>query len=70
MNKKGDFDFEWLPGFREMMACQNEEQNTQQETDWGNENLQIEAILERLRIFYPDAADGRKRGVDCSRCPA
>ena len=43
MNKKGDFDFEWLPGFREMMACQNEEQNTQQETDWGNENLQIEA---------------------------
>ena len=39
MNKKGDFDFEWLPGFREMMACQNEEQNTQQETDWGNENL-------------------------------
>ena len=81
MNKKGDFDFEWLPGFREMMACQNEEQNTQQETDWGNENLQIEAllppvttgrtaILERLRIFYPDAADGRKRGVDCWRCPA
>ena len=45
MNKKGDFDFEWLPGFREMMACQNEEQNTQQETDWGNENLQIEALL-------------------------
>ena len=37
MNKKGDFDFEWLPGFREMMACQNEEQNTQQETDLGNE---------------------------------
>ena len=32
-------------GFREMMACQNEEQNTQQETDWGNENLQIEALL-------------------------
>ena len=28
-----------------MMACQNEEQNTQQETDWGNENLQIEALL-------------------------
>ena len=24
MNKKGDFDFEWLPGFREMMACQND----------------------------------------------
>ena len=45
MNKKGDFDFEWLPGFREMMACQNEEQNTQQETDLGNENLQIEALL-------------------------
>lgn len=23
MNKKDDFNFEWLPGFREMMACQN-----------------------------------------------
>lgn len=23
MNKKEDFNFEWLPGFREMMACQN-----------------------------------------------
>ena len=22
MNKKDDFNFEWLPGFREMMACQ------------------------------------------------
>ena len=56
MNKKGDFDFEWLPGFREMMACQNEEQNTQQETDLGNENLQIEALLppEQLQQEYPD----------------
>lgn len=36
MNKKEDFDFEWLPGFREMMACQNKEQNTEQETDWSN----------------------------------
>ena len=36
MNKKEDFDFEWLPGFREMMACQNEEQSTEQETDWSN----------------------------------
>ena len=25
MNKKDDFNFEWLPGFREMMACQNDE---------------------------------------------
>ena len=76
MNKKGDFDFEWLPGFREMMACQNEEQNTQQES--SNRGITSSravttgrtAILERLRIFYPDAADGRKRGVDCWRCPA
>ena len=30
MNKKGDFDFEWLPGFREMMACQNEEQKVKE----------------------------------------
>ena len=51
MNKKGDFDFEWLPGFREMMACQNEEQNTQQETDWGNENLQ-KYIWEWLAPFH------------------
>lgn len=36
MNKKEDFDFEWLPGFREMMACQNEEQSTEQETDCSN----------------------------------
>lgn len=26
MNKKEDFNFEWLPGFREMMACQNEKE--------------------------------------------
>lgn len=25
MNKKDDFNFEWLPGFHEMMACQNDE---------------------------------------------
>ena len=56
MNKKGDFDFEWLPGFREMMACQNEEQNTQQETDWGNENLQIEALLPPEQLQLPMVA--------------
>ena len=27
MNKKEDFNFEWLPGFREMMACQNSAEN-------------------------------------------
>lgn len=27
MNKKDDFNFEWLPGFREMMACQNSAEN-------------------------------------------
>lgn len=35
MNKKGDFDFEWLPGFREMKAGQNEEQNTQRKLTWA-----------------------------------
>lgn len=30
MNKKDDFNFEWLPGFREMMACQN---NTETDGD-------------------------------------
>lgn len=29
MSKKEDFNFEWLPGFREMMACQNNEQDTE-----------------------------------------
>lgn len=29
MNQKEEFSFEWLPGFREMMACQN---NTEQST--------------------------------------
>lgn len=35
MNKKEDYDFEWLPGFREMMACQNDMQNNVQ----NNENM-------------------------------
>ena len=73
MNKKGDFDFEWLPGFREMMACQNEEQNKSSNRGITSSRAVTTgrtAILERLRIFYPDAADGRKRGVDCWRCPA
>ena len=26
MSKKEDFNFEWLPGFREMMVCQNDSQ--------------------------------------------
>lgn len=30
MNKKEDYNFEWLPGFREMMACQNDVQNNVQ----------------------------------------
>ena len=33
MNKKEGFDFEWLPGFQEMMACQNEEQSTNTDRD-------------------------------------
>lgn len=33
MNKKEGFDFEWLPGFQEMMACQNEEQSTNTDLD-------------------------------------
>lgn len=61
---------------------QNEDKISQQETDLAmkSSNRGITssravttgrtAILERLRIFYPDAADGRKRGVDCWRCPA
>lgn len=33
MSQKESFNFEWLPGFREMMACQNNEQNTGQGND-------------------------------------
>lgn len=71
MNKKEGFDFEWLPGFQEMMACQNEEQSTNTDLDrsattnrnnnagnqikvqgnnWGNEDLQIEALLPPERL--------------------
>ena len=67
MNKKGDFDFEWLPGFREMMACQNEEQNTQQETDWGNENLQIEALLPPEQLQQKNSDTGKTTNI-LSRC--
>ncbi len=35
MNKKDDFNFEWLPGFREMMACQN---NTEADGDMMTNN--------------------------------
>ena len=33
MNKEDDFNFEWLPGFREMMACQNDEMDGSRDQD-------------------------------------
>lgn len=39
MNKKEDFNFEWLPGFREMMACQNDMQNDIQNKTQNKEDM-------------------------------
>lgn len=58
MNKKEDFNFEWLPGFREMMACQNEETtgNDNQNKDNMNSNslLPPEQLQQEEQQYWKD----------------
>lgn len=58
MNKKEDFNFEWLPGFREMMACQNEESasNDAQNKDSMNSNslLPPEQLQQEEQQYWKD----------------
>ena len=64
MNKKEDFNFEWLPGFREMMACQNstitgkdEQSNTIQNDKLINSDSQMlppEQLQQEEQQYWKD----------------
>ena len=63
MSKKEDFNFEWLPGFREMMVCQND---SQAQSLLPPEQLQQEE--QKYWKSYSNAADGCSGSMDCCGC--
>ena len=62
MSKKEDFNFEWLPGFREMMVCQNDSQT--------QSLLPPEQLQQEEQKYWKDsnAADGCSGSMDCCGC--
>ena len=65
MSKKEDFNFEWLPGFREMMVCQNDSQT---QSLLPPEQLQQEEQKYWKDYEYSNAADGCSGSMDCCGC--